>query len=88
MLSRSVPDMCFHSDWKWLLDNHIPPSLTEKTVYKQDAAQMMTDIMTSVMDSGTGRSAKLADMPCAGKTGTTNDHKDGNGFWKIGRAHV
>lgn len=29
---------------------------------------MMTDIMTSVMDSGTGRSAKLADMPCAGKT--------------------
>lgn len=38
---------------------------------------MMTDIMTSVMDSGTGRSAKLADMPCAGKTGTTNDHKDG-----------
>ena len=38
-------------------------SLTEKTVYKQDAARMMTDIMTSVMDSGTGRSAKLADMP-------------------------
>ena len=52
-------------------------SLTEKTVYKQDAARMMTDIMTSVMDSGTGRSAKLADMPCAGKTGTTNDQKDG-----------
>lgn len=52
-------------------------SLAEKTVYKQDAARMMTDIMTSVMDSGTGRSAKLADMPCAGKTGTTNDHKDG-----------
>jgi len=52
-------------------------SLTEKTVYKQDAARMMTDIMTSVMDSGTGRSEKLADMPCAGKTGTTNDHKDG-----------
>ena len=33
--------------------------------------------MTSVMDSGTGRSAKLSGMPCAGKTGTTNDHKDG-----------
>ena len=28
-------------------------SLTEKTVYKQDAERMMTDIMTSVMDSGT-----------------------------------
>ena len=51
--------------------------LTEQTIYKQDAARMMTDIMTSVMDSGTGRSAKLSGMPCAGKTGTTNDHKDG-----------
>ena len=51
--------------------------LAEKKIYKKDAARMMTDIMTSVMDSGTGRSAKLTDMPCAGKTGTTNDHKDG-----------
>ena len=51
--------------------------LTEKQIYKQDAARMMTDILTSVMDSGTGRSAKLSNMPCAGKTGTTNDHKDG-----------
>jgi membrane peptidoglycan carboxypeptidase len=37
----------------------------------------MTDILTTVMDSGTGKSLKLKDMPCAGKTGTTNDHKDG-----------
>ena len=26
---------------------------------------------------GTARSLKLGDMPCAGKTGTTNDYKDG-----------
>ena len=52
-------------------------NLVEKKVYRQAASRMMTDIMTSVMDSGTGRSAKLNGMPCAGKTGTTNDHKDG-----------
>lgn len=39
---------------------------------------MMTDVMTDVMKSGTGRSANLDNgMPCAGKTGTTNDKKDG-----------
>ena len=39
---------------------------------------MMTDVMTDVMKSGTGRSANLDNgMPCAGNTGTTNDKKDG-----------
>ena len=49
----------------------------EVEIYKQDAARTMTDILTTVMESGTGRSLNLKDMPCAGKTGTTNDHKDG-----------
>ncbi len=49
----------------------------EVSVYKKDAARTMTDILTTVMESGTGRRLKLKDMPCAGKTGTTNDHKDG-----------
>lgn len=40
-------------------------SLTEKTVYKQDAARMMTDIMTSVMDSGNRTFCKACGMPCA-----------------------
>lgn len=53
------------------------PETKELAVYKKDAARTMTDILTSVMDSGTGRRLKLKDMPCAGKTGTTNDHKDG-----------
>lgn len=52
-------------------------SMTEVSVYKQDAARTMTDMLTTVMESGTGRSLKLKNMPCAGKTGTTNDHKDG-----------
>lgn len=50
-------------------------------VYKQTAARMMTDVLTSVMTEGTGRRLALENMPCAGKTGTTNDHKDG---WFVG----
>ena len=55
--------------------------MTEVSIYEQDAARTMTDVLTTVMDSGTGKSLKLSNMPCAGKTGTTNDHKDG---WFVG----
>ncbi len=48
-----------------------------KTVYEQNAARMMTDILTGVMTRGTAKGLDLGDMPSAGKTGTTNDHKDG-----------
>ncbi len=53
------------------------PEPPETAIYKKDAARTMTDILTTVMESGTGRRLKLKDMPCAGKTGTTTDHKDG-----------
>jgi membrane peptidoglycan carboxypeptidase len=33
------------------------------------------------MTNGTGKMALLENMPCAGKTGTTNDNKDG---WFVG----
>ena len=50
---------------------------TEQVIYSETASRMMTDVMQDVMKSGTGRSVNLSNMPCAGKTGTTNDHKDG-----------
>lgn len=50
-------------------------------VYKVNAARMMTDMLTSVMEFGTGRNLSLGEMPSAGKTGTTNDNKDG---WFVG----
>lgn len=53
----------------------------EKEVYKPNAARMMTDMLVSVIQSGTGRGLDLGNMPCAGKTGTTNDNKDG---WFVG----
>lgn len=48
-----------------------------KQVYEQNAARMMTDILKGVLTVGTGRGLNLGEMPSAGKTGTTNDHKDG-----------
>ncbi len=46
-------------------------------VYDQNAARMMTDILSGVMTKGTAKGLDLGAMPSAGKTGTTNDHKDG-----------
>ncbi len=44
----------------------------------KETAFIMTDILADVItgDSGTGRSARLNNMPAYGKTGTTNDNKD------------
>ncbi len=50
-------------------------------IYKETAARMMTDVLQSAMTNGTGQPALLEGMPCAGKTGTTNDRKDG---WFVG----
>ncbi|MDP9021176.1 MAG: transglycosylase domain-containing protein, partial [Actinomycetota bacterium] len=38
-------------------------------------AQVVTDVLTRVMESGTGKAADI-DRPAAGKTGTTNAHRD------------
>lgn len=53
----------------------------EQQVYKQNSARMMTDVLTGVFVNGTAKGLGLSDMPCAGKTGTTNDQKDG---WFVG----
>jgi len=46
-------------------------------IYKSNASRMMTDMLGTVMNEGTARGLGLGDMPSAGKTGTTNDNKDG-----------
>lgn len=53
----------------------------ETAVYRENAARMMTDVLETVMTNGTGRGLAISGMPCAGKTGTTNDNKDG---WFVG----
>ena len=52
-----------------------------KYIYDENACKMMITCMEAVMTKGTGVGGKLATMPCAGKTGTTNDSKD---LWFVG----
>ena len=60
-----------------LVSDHVNPV----PVYEENAAREMTDILTGVLKYGTGRNLGLNNMSCAGKTGTTNDKKDG---WFVG----
>jgi len=47
-----------------------------KKVIKESTAWLLTSAMQDVMSQGTGKAARLSNMHCAGKTGTTNDAKD------------
>ncbi len=62
-------------------DTILETSMEEKPVYEANASRMMTSMLESVMDYGTGKSIALDGYDCAGKTGTTNDNKDG---WFVG----
>lgn len=53
----------------------------EKQVYEENASHMMTDVMRTNMEDGTGKNAALKDHISAGKTGTTDANKDG---WFVG----
>ncbi len=60
--------------------------LLENTSYKarvvgDDVAFIITDMMRSVISSGTGQRANLGAMPAAGKTGTTSNNYDA---WFVG----
>ena len=54
---------------------------SDVAVYKETASRMMTDVLRTAIQTGTGKSACLKGMPSAGKTGTTNENKDG---WFVG----
>lgn len=53
----------------------------QKRIYETNAARMMTNVLEGVITRGTGKGLTLENMPSAGKTGTTNDNKDG---WFVG----
>ncbi len=50
-------------------------------VLAPEEAYLMTSLLKSVIDSGTGRKARALARPAAGKTGTSNDAKDA---WFVG----
>ncbi|MBQ8278932.1 MAG: PBP1A family penicillin-binding protein [Roseburia sp.] len=57
------------------------PDQSGEQIYQHNAARAMTSILTGVMENGTAAGLGLSEMPSAGKTGTTNDQKDG---WFVG----
>lgn len=57
------------------------PDPQEHAVYTTDAAHEMTNILEGVLTRGTAHGKGITNMPCAGKTGTTNDNIDG---WFVG----
>jgi len=59
----------------------VSDAIIEKTIYSKNAAHMMVSCMEGVMKFGTGVNVKIPGFTCAGKTGTTNDKKDG---WFVG----
>lgn len=56
-------------------------NLKPKKVLDADSAAIMTWMLSSVVQSGTGRPANLGNRPVAGKTGTTDNARD---LWFIG----
>jgi penicillin-binding protein 1A len=56
-------------------------ALTPVPVISPETSYVMTNLMESVVASGTGQRAKAVGRPVAGKTGTTNDMKDA---WFVG----
>jgi len=56
----------------------LPPPVQ---VVSSEVSYIITNLMQSVVNSGTGQRAKAVGRPVAGKTGTTNDMKDA---WFVG----
>ncbi len=54
-----------------------------RQVMRPETAYLITNLLTGVVERGTGRRARRLKRPVAGKTGTTNDYRDA---WFIGYA--
>lgn len=50
-------------------------------IYEESAAKVMTEMLEGVIKNGTGKGLGVKGVSCAGKTGTTDEKKDG---WFVG----
>ncbi len=56
----------------------VSDDVEETRIYDENAALMMVDVLKGVLSHGTAGGMGISgNMPCAGKTGTTDDNKDG-----------
>ncbi|OAE33738.1 hypothetical protein AXG93_2884s1110 [Marchantia polymorpha subsp. ruderalis] len=58
-----------------VLEEQKPPGLNQRTVVNEGAVAELRALLQAVVERGTGRAARFG-RPCAGKTGTSDDHKD------------
>lgn len=58
-------------------DEVMSSSTKKRRVYSTSAAKAMTNVLKSVITSGTGVGAKVPNVDTAGKTGTTSSNRDG-----------
>jgi penicillin-binding protein 1A len=63
------------------VERPLPPALAPRRVMTDAEAYLMTNLLTSVITSGTGAKAREIGRQAAGKTGTTNQAKD---TWFVG----
>jgi penicillin-binding protein 1A len=61
-----------------LIEEHEPRTVE---VISPQTAYLMTSLLQSVVQEGTGKAVRALGVPCAGKTGTTNEYRDA---WFIG----
>lgn len=59
----------------------LPQAPPSRRVMEESEAYLITSLLTSVVDHGTGAKAKALGRPLAGKTGTSNEAKDA---WFVG----
>jgi len=59
----------------------LPPPPAPERVMSADEAYLLTSVLTSVVDHGTGKAARRLGRPSAGKTGTSNEARDA---WFVG----
>ncbi len=59
----------------------VDDAISAKKIYKTDAARMTTKALTGVIKNGTAKGYELTNTVSAGKTGTTDERRDG---WFIG----
>jgi len=52
------------------------PKPEKRVVMSEGGAAVVTDMLTAVVQEGTGRKAQVLQRPVAGKTGTTDDFRD------------
>ncbi len=57
------------------------PTVSDEQTVSVNVARQVTGLLQQAVTGGTGRAARLADRPVAGKTGTTNDARD---VWFVG----